>query len=252
MSHRKILIGASIAGHVALAAGVFVFGVWDLDQLEYEPKSRTALAVMTPPSMESGSPTLPKRDVQPKTRKVPVKEPRQPRPREKEPEIVLERPGPSEPGTGPGSGLGTGPTGSDGPEIGAACQEASAACAPLPVPPPPEPSASRPPPPDKKVHTITRQKLKDLRTSGETAIHPPHAVLQQMYRNGDLRTIASIQVCLATDGTVASVTLARSTKYAGYDEAILGAARRWRYQPYTVNGAPVPACGMVTFVYQMK
>jgi TonB family protein len=51
---------------------------------------------------------------------------------------------------------------------------------------------------------------------------------------------------------VASISLKRSTRYAAYDEAILAAARRWIYRPYTVNGTPAPACGMVTFVYEMK
>jgi TonB family protein len=73
-----------------------------------------------------------------------------------------------------------------------------------------------------------------------------------MHRSGDLRTSASIKLCLDPRGQVASITLTQSTRYDAYDAAILAAARRWRYQPYTVNGVPAPACGMVTFRYEMK
>jgi protein TonB len=249
MSHRKILVGASIAGHVALFTGVFLAGAWKLDRVDYEYRARTALAVMNPPPPEGGSytPTPPKVDLKQK-QKTPVKEPRQPRPPRPEPEIPPS-PGPSEPGEGLGlgTGPGTGPGDGDGPPGADPCKEAGAACPPPPAPPLPE--VPRPPP---RVHTVLPQILKGLRTSGETAIHPPYAVLQQMHRNEDRKTIASIKVCLAADGTVSSVALLTSTKYAAYDEAIMGAARRWRYKPYTVNGAPVPACGMVTFVYRLN
>ncbi|HSK02957.1 MAG TPA: TonB family protein [Kofleriaceae bacterium] len=249
MSRRKLLIGASIAGHVALFTGVFVHGVWNLDQLEYESRFRAPLAFMTPPPPQGGSVAPAKVELQPKAvPKVVVKEPRQP-PRVPERPEVTHEPGSSEPGTGLGTGPGTGPGDEDSPEAADPCKEAGPGCGTLPAPPLPE--VPRPPPPP-KVHAVTPQILKGLRIRGETAIHPPREVFHEMHRGGDLRTSASIKVCLAANGAVASVAVMKSTRYAAYDEAILAAARRWIYRPYSVNGTPVPACGMVTFVYEMK
>lgn len=250
MSRRKLLIGASIAGHVALFTGVFVHGIWNLDQLEYESRFRAPIAVMTPPPAGGGAPSLPKVDMQPKVApKVKVTEPRQPRARLRdELTITTEAPGAGtgtgSPGTGAGTGVG------DGPETGEPCDAARGPCGTVPValtlPDLP------PPPPPPKVRDVTPEILRGLRIRGETAIHPPRDVFQEMHRGGDLKTSASIKVCLAADGAVVSVGLMKSTRYAAYDEAILAAARRWVYRPHSVNGTPVPACGMVTFVYEMK
>jgi protein TonB len=186
-----------------------------------------------------------------KPQKVPARERTQPPRLRDQLEVTIE-PNPSEPGTGTGTGEGPGqgPGDGDGPPAADPCEEPSAACGTKPLPVPPLPDPPRPPP--VKVHAVTPRILRALRTSGKTAIHPPRDVFQQMHRAGDLKTSASILVCLAADGAVSSVTLTRSTRYPAYDEAITGAARRWRYKPYTVNGTPVPACGMVTFVYEMK
>jgi hypothetical protein len=247
MSHRKTLIGVSIAGHAALFAGVFIHGVWDLEQLEYEFRSRSALAVMTPPTPQGGSYTPQEPQVKPKAPpKVVVKEPRQPRKIKEEFRIVTER-GSSEPGTGVGKGQGQGP--GDGPVIGDPCKEPGGLCAAVSALPtlPEVPVA-----PPVTVHDVTPQILKGLRISGQTAIYPPRDVHDEMYRAGKLETSASMKVCLTTEGTVSSVTLTASSGYAAYDAAFAAAAWRWIYKPYTVNGTPVPACGMVTFQYAMK
>jgi TonB family protein len=59
-------------------------------------------------------------------------------------------------------------------------------------------------------------------------------------------------VCIATDGHVASAAMLDSTKYTGYDATLLSAVQRWRYRPYLLDGAPLPACSTVTFVYTIK
>jgi hypothetical protein len=203
------------------------------------------LAVITPPTPEGGSFSLPKQELPRKVPpKVAVKETRQPRPLKQELEITIDKGG-SETGTGQGKGKGPG----DGPEGGDPCREPGSC---EPVAPPPLPEPPKPPPPPPEIHNVTPQILKGLRLSGVTAIHPPREVFEQMHRNGDLRTSASIKLCLAIDGTVSSIALKQSTKYGAYDEVIVAAVRGWIYKPYTVNGRPVPACGMVTFLYQMK
>jgi TonB family protein len=250
MSRRKILIGVSIAGHAALFAGVFVSSVWNIEQLDHDSKLRTSLAVIAPPVFESGSFSLPEQKLVPKRHeppKVAVKEPRQPR--QPKDDLKIEPP-PGPDGAGDGKGHGRGPGGGDGPPGGDPCQEPGG-CQPLVAPPPPPPELPPPPPPP-KPSLVRPEILRGLRVGGETAIHPPRDVYEQMYRAGDHQVRASITLCLNERGTVAQVTLTRSTGYRAYDEQLVGAARRWIYNPYTVNGRPVPACGVVTFQYEMK
>jgi protein TonB len=246
MSRRKILIGASIAGHAALLAGVLVSGAWDLDQLEHPSRARSTLAVVTPPAADSsavvGTTVLPVA-----TPPRIVNDLRQPKPQRPEPTPTTGTLG-ARTGTGPAPGDGPG---GGGPEGGDPCQEPGG-CEPVAPPPPPRELPKPPPPPPPTIIDVAPQILKALRIRGETAILPPSEVRDQMYRSENYRTIASIKVCIATDGTVSSVRLVRSTTYPAYDEAITSAARRWVYRPYTVNGTPIPACGMVTFQYAMK
>jgi len=250
MPRRKILIGVSIAGHAALFAGVFASSVWNIEQLDRDSKLRTSLAVIAPPTLESGSFSPPEQKPVPRRPdppKVAVKEPRQPRPPKDDVKI---EPPPGPDATGDGLGAGKGPGGGDGPPGGAPCQEPGG-CQPK-VAPPPAPPAPPPAPQPPAPRTVAPQVLKGLRTSGETAIYPPNDVLQQMHRSGDLKTRASIKVCIGADGAVAQVGILQSTRYPAYDEALLAGARRWVYRPYTVNGRAMPACSVVTFQYQMK
>jgi TonB family protein len=94
--------------------------------------------------------------------------------------------------------------------------------------------------------------LQGLRIAGETQIHPSTATRSMMMRANDLSVKAVILLCIAADGRVASATLQRSTRYDDYDQALLSEMHTWRYRPYTVNGAVVPACGIVNFNYSMK
>ncbi len=248
MSRRKLLIGASIAGHVVLFTGVFVHGVWDLDQLEYDSRFRPPLAVMTPPPAGGGAPSLPKVDMTRKPPKVVVKEPRQPRPRPlDELTITTEAPGTGTAGTGTGTGTG------DGPETGEPCDEAVGPCGTVPVtlalpelPAPPEP------PKIPEIVDLLPQRLMGMRIRGKTAIHPPRDVYDQMYRSGRHEATAVIGVCIATNGTVSSARLVTGTGYPAYDEVLVGAVRGWLYRPYAENGTPVPACSTVKFQYSMK
>jgi TonB family protein len=91
-----------------------------------------------------------------------------------------------------------------------------------------------------------------LRISGETQIHPSTATRNMMMRANASSTTAVILLCIATDGRVASATMQRSTTYGDYDQALLSAMHAWRYRPYRVNGAVVPACGIVNFEYKMQ
>jgi TonB family protein len=73
-----------------------------------------------------------------------------------------------------------------------------------------------------------------------------------MIREGTTSVRGVVKVCIATDGSVASATMKVPTKFTDYDQTILSAVRTWRYQPYLINGAPVPACSLVNFIYNMR
>jgi cysteine-rich repeat protein len=103
--------------------------------------------------------------------------------------------------------------------------------------------------PDVAISPIT---LKALRISGETQIHPSTATQNRMIHEGTSELRRTLKVCIATDGGVASATTVGQKDHDEYDERLLSAVRTWRYRPYTVNGSPVPACGMVTFAYSIK
>jgi TonB family protein len=152
----------------------------------------------------------------------------------------------TDPGPGGGGGPGDGIEGGDG----EGCKEADGRPCGL------GPSLTLPelpkPPPPPRTEEVAAEILRALRLRGETQIHPPRDVYDQIYRSGNLQTSAEVKVCLTTVGTVSSVTLRRSSGYPAYDEALVGAVRGWLYRPYTVNGAAVPACGAVKFQYAMK
>jgi protein TonB len=246
MARRKTLVAASIIGHVALFTGVFVHNAWDLDRLDYEARKNLTLGAMVPAASEGGAPDLPKpKDMQRKEPpKVAVKETRQPR-KPDDRKITIEPPGGGET-TGGGR---IGPPGEfDGP-----CKPEDGNCAPIPpvVPPPPE----LPKPPEVRVEPprpVPPQILKGLRTSGETAIHPPRDVFNQMFRDRNHKTSAILKVCISTTGSISLVAVHKSTGYATYDDALVSAARRWTYKPYTADGKPMPVCSVVTFLYQMQ
>ncbi len=94
--------------------------------------------------------------------------------------------------------------------------------------------------------------LQGLRISGETQVHAPDTVKTTMLRDGRDRSVGVLKLCIATDGGISSVSVAATTKYEAYDAKLVSAVRSWRYKPYTVNGSPMPVCGMVTFVYTIR
>ena len=74
-----------------------------------------------------------------------------------------------------------------------------------------------------------------------------------MMRDGTVRTIGVLKVCVATTGSVSSINVVEPRP--GTPSTTRGSSPRcesWRYRPYLVDGRPAPVCGMVTFVYAIK
>lgn len=239
---RPVLVTASIAAHAAAFVAVLVLAWWNVDKLPVESPPVRDIVVLPgspPPGAMARTPELRARKV---ARARPT-ETVQPEVR-RDDEPVDEAPAGG--GGGAADGAGTGPT--DGTGTGVCTDPSCLGTDPTATAPPPVVEAPAPP----KPVVIAPNVASGLRISGNDQIHAPDPVRTAMLRDGKTQTIGIVKVCLDTRGRVASAAMARSTGYAAYDRAILGAVRGWRYQPYRVDGEAVPACTVVNFVYRIR
>ena len=257
---RRWLIAVSTVAHVAVGVGLFTAGVWQLEQLD-RPRLSIALGQPpAPPPPPAGGPVAAvKVDVPTKPPpRHPPREPVQPttRPVDPPPEGPTGATTDQPPGDDPDSTclVNCGPTGAavapvcgnNSVEVGEQCDDGNAAsgdgcsasCVLEPKPKPP-------------TAIISSNVMTGLRISGDTQIHPSASTQNRMTRDGQSKVVGSVQVCISTDGSIASASTLKPTKYDDYDQALLAAVRGWRYRPYTVNGAAVKACSLVTFVYSI-
>jgi cysteine-rich repeat protein len=253
---RSWLIGVSVVAHAAVGVGLFASGVWKIDRVE--ARAMPTLLSVAPPPPPPASGQL-----------AGAVKPDAPKPRRERPRVLIQ-PVPQVPEAVPTTGTG-GHTTTDGPEIDTPCVEG---CGPA------TPEISAPvcgngaretgeqcddgntapgdgcsatcalePAPRPRLATVAPSVLSALRISGETQIQPSSSTQSQMLRDGADRVRGSVKLCIGTDGAITSTALVASTKYADYDDHLLAAVRSWRYQPYTVNGAAVPACSIVSFIF---
>lgn len=248
-SRRRVaLIAGSFVAHGAVAVSMFVSGVWDISRLD--PGRRTvSLAVLEPPAAQGSPPAREAPKLDPKV--VPTKQVAK--------VLVqiekIDKPDPTPHpdstiagGNGLGSGSGDGDN-PDGTDVGGGHCVGPACAPPEPTPHVALPDPPKPPPPPT---TIAPPMMAGLRYAGETNVTPPDSVKQEMLRDDHKRSVGAFRVCLAADGSIASVGMVASTKYPAYDAALRRAIDSWRYHPYQVDGRGVPACGMVTFVYTIQ
>jgi TonB family protein len=232
---RAWLVGTSLVLHIGVIFGLFVAGMWRIDQLD-PAKHRVDIGLAPPPPpAASGSPTpkaqpfTPKHhithDVVQPVQHVTVAT------SEIESEI-------SGTGSGTGSGSGSDPD-SDGP-CTENCGPGSAAALPVVV--------QAPPPPMMVAPTL----LRGLRISGETQVQASNSIKAQLLNEGRSELTGMFKVCIDARGSVSSIGQLRSTGFPAYDDQLAGAIRTWRYRPYAVNNVPIPVCGVVTFNYSMK
>jgi cysteine-rich repeat protein len=259
---RRWLVAVSIVAHLSILLGLFIKGVWRLDQLE-RGQIRTRLDGWhpPPPPASSGGPVAAKLpDFTPKQPPQVAKGPRQP-------QQIEDKRTPPKIGPGDGSGSGSGSGSAD--DVGT--------CHGLPGPDPEPVCGNRsveraeqcddgntldgdgcsstcrieikpPPPPTNVLPTV----LQGLRISGETQVHPSAVIQSQMARDGAHRVDGIVKLCIGTDGAVVSTKLLGTTRYPDYDAALIAAVRDWRYQPYLLAGRAVPACSTVHFVYTIR
>ena len=259
---RRWLVAVSIAAHLSIVVGLVISGAWNIERLE-AGRRRIDLGVqpLPPPAPPGGPVPAVTVKLDPKHKHV-VKGPTQPVVQPPEP-LTTDRDS-TEPGTGSGSG--------DRTDTGTCTENCSAQTAP-----PADPvcgngsleageqcddgntldgdgcsSSCRTEPKRPQTAVIAPSLLQALRISGETQLHPGAVTQNQMVRDGVSRVEALVTVCVTPGGGVGSTAMRTSTGYEAYDQILLSAVRGWRYRPYMVNGAPVPACSVVRFIYTIQ
>jgi len=237
---RRRIIIVSLAFHLALFFTMFTIGIWHLDRVEAGRLTVQIATPLPPPPAPAGGASPSKAPTF--THKPVVHVTTQPEPRPAETPATT----PAEvPGTGSGSGRGSG-NGSGDPTSTGQCTEN---CGPADSTGSGAGSGSGD---HKKKVMIPPMVLKGLRRSGETQIHPSDAVKTAMIHEGHTRVTAVFKVCVGADGNVDSVSQLKSSGYAAYDQQLVAAIRAWVYKPYEIDHVAVPACGAVTFSYEIE
>ncbi|MEZ4366663.1 MAG: hypothetical protein R2939_10305 [Kofleriaceae bacterium] len=249
MTPRSLLLVVSFSAHVALFGGLTVAGMWRIDKLAL-PSGGGAVLGLAPARAAGGGAAIPAA-VRPVARVVrdvvqPTERPARPEPTTTTSATVGDGTGTGTgegEGTGEGDGAGEGDDGGGGCVPGLGCDD-GAAPLPQPVIAPP----ATPPPPA----VIPPSLISALRISGDTHIVPDGADLTALARTGTGKATGLVRLCLDPRGAVADVALVRSTGLPGYDARLLAGVRTWRYRPYVLDGAAVPACSTVSFVFALK
>jgi protein TonB len=130
----------------------------------------------------------------------------------------------------------------EGGEVGGVVGDINGVYGAPPPPPPPPPPA----PPQNVPPTL----LEGNRIAGKREITPDDPTKVQIARSGKDKLVTSYKLCIATDGTVTSVRLLKSSGFRDYDNKIIDTINNtWRYSPYKVNGKVAAVCTAVTFIY---
>lgn len=241
---RRWLVLISAAFHLALVFGLFVAGFWKLEQLD-RPRISVALSqpLPPPPAPAGGAAPTTAPKFTPKTpKKIATEITQRPeKPIETEKPVATKTTGGGE-GSGEGSGHGSGDITST--------SDCTENCGPG------EGSGSAQPEKKKIIveqeHVVPPDVIRGMRLSGDTQVHPSDVDKTAIARDGKDKVIAVFKTCVNELGGVASVKLQRSSGYPSYDRALSDAMFGWRYRPYQIGGEAVTACGIVTFIYQVR
>jgi TonB family protein len=92
--------------------------------------------------------------------------------------------------------------------------------------------------------------LEAHRIAGEKTIVPDDLTRTGLGEAGKDKLTGAYKLCIAIDGSIASVTQLKTTGFPRYDEKIIHTIRgEWRYRPFLVNGNAATVCTAVTFTY---
>jgi TonB family protein len=254
----RVVVGASVVVHAAVIAALIVAGQWQIEKLRLERTS-----IVTAASFGIPGPAAMANQAPPAARKRAAKPTEQKRKAFAQPtdqavqvEQSLDDSGSltgsddgREDGSDDGIPGGIGPIGPV--TTGAVC--AQPPCGGMATKPPPtcaNGGIKDCGPPEEEF--VPPDVARGLRTRGNTQIFPSDGDKDAMSRNGDKQVMALIKLCLDTRGEVTSLSVGKSSGYPDYDQRFIDEMRDWQYKPYSVDGKPVPVCGMVTFVYRVR
>jgi hypothetical protein len=212
--HRALALALGV--HVVMLAGAVVHAGWKVDEVSPPAQAVVMFKPFPAPPPPAGAPKAERR---PKTpRRTITRELVQPREQQERQEVEREEVGP------PGETPGDPDNGKDG--IGPPCE--GAAC----------------------VGASTTFFVAPNVASGRLAIDPqaePYRVkLPPALSRAGMRLWVLAKLCVRTDGQVERVSLLRGADPT-LDPLVIATLQTWRYQPYSVNGRPVPFCTNVRY-----
>jgi periplasmic protein TonB len=101
-----------------------------------------------------------------------------------------------------------------------------------------------PPPPPARPTFVPPAVLSRQRMVGEDPPYPAAA------KAAGLEATIVVKICADSSGAVTDVQIVKG--HPAFDDAIVRAVRQWRYRPHTVDGKPVPICGIANFVFRLQ
>jgi len=238
----RLLLLVSIAAHAGALVLLVSAALWKVDKLEVAD-SQIVVAAGPGAPLSAG----PEEAAEPE-------KPKPPKPHHTTKDLTQKDDRNTEPDDDDGGGGdadATGDAGSGGDGLGIGqfnCGEGGACSSVLDQP-------TRPTPKPRKVEqerVVVSRLIEGSRIEGNPRIEPPESVRQAMVRLAQKKVDGAVKMCLDRAGNVSSLRLLRSTGHGEYDQRLLSGMRTWRYRPYQLNGAAVPVCTVVTFIYRVQ
>lgn len=113
----------------------------------------------------------------------------------------------------------------------------------------PPPLASSASPAGVEPRNVAPRAIDAYRIAGEKMIVPDPDTKRMIAAAGSPRLVGTFKLCITEHGTIASVTMLKSTEVVAYDRRIERTLYGWRYRPFLLDGKPAPVCTAVTFIY---
>jgi hypothetical protein len=91
------------------------------------------------------------------------------------------------------------------------------------------------------------------RRAGDSQVFPDDDAKTAIAQAGVDRVSATFEVCIDGAGSVDTVTLLVSSGFPSYDRRIATAIKSsWAWDPFVVDGKPIPVCTDLTFIYSQR
>jgi TonB family protein len=234
-------VAVSMVAHAAAGVALLTYSFWKIERLAYKDRSMLSMpgVLGLPPGEPERAPAAPQAS-RPRKPATPA-ELTQPReatsptatePADRTPSGTTDALGPGGHGDDP-EGLATGPGGGGGGPIGLVDPSAVPTEIPAVTPPPPPADASQ-------------KEMEARRLAGDGRVLLPSSMLASLKAQGQTHFSVTVKVCVDESGVPSSRAVAQSSGIAEVDAFVMEGTGRWRFAPYTVNGAPVRACFLAT------